>query len=286
MEVLSVKLDIRKLFSAFFLLVFLGSTTMFVLSFFDKQKGEASYQMAESLANIAVEVPVEDSTEAPTEESIENTEPSEPVKRQWKPAPVADKDPYLLILKHLNLRDLRAVNPQVAGWIYIPDTKVNYPILHGEDNDYYLTHTWEGNSNACGSIFLEAMNSARFTDFNTIIYGHNMKNGSMFSTLHDYVDLSFWEQHPYVYLVTDEGVVRYEIFSSYDAGVNSQAYGLSFHKVQTREEFIQAAVENSDIDVGIVPEVTDRILTLSTCTGWSYRERRVVHAYLPMELSE
>ena len=104
----------------------------------------------------------------------------------------------------------------------------------------------------------------------------------MFSTLHDYVDLSFWEQHPYVYLVTDEGVLRYEIFSSYDAGVNSPAYRLSFHKVQTREDFIQMAVESSDIQTDIVPQATDRILTLSTCTGTGYSSRWIVQARLAM----
>lgn len=278
-----MKLDIRKLFSTFFLLVFLGSTAMFLFSFIENHKGEAAYQAAESVANIATEPPIEVPTESPTEES---TEPAEAVKLQWKPVPVTDNDPNLQTIARINLNALRTISPQVTGWIFIPGTRVHYPILQGEDNDYYLNHTWEGESNLCGSIFMEAMNSAHFTDFNTIIYGHNMKNGSMFAALHDYSTLDFWEQHPYVYLATDEGVLRYEIFSSYDASVNSQAYGLSFHKVQTREEFIQKAVENSEIDVGIVPEVTDRILTLSTCTGWSYRERRVVHAYLPMELSE
>ena len=279
MEVLPVKLDIRKLLSAVLLLVFLGSTTMFVLSFFDKQKGEASYQAAESLANISTEAP----TEAPSEET---TAPTEAVKLQWKPVPVTDNDPYLHTLSYTNLDALRSVNPQVVGWVSIPGTKIHYPILQGEDNSYYLTHTWEGEANVCGSILLETMNSDRFTDFNTILYGHNMKNGSMFAALHDYTTLSFWSQNPYVYLVTDEGVLRYEIFSSYDAAVDGPTYGLSFHQTKTREEFIQMAVENSDINVGIVPQITDRILTLSTCTGWGYRERRVVHAYLPMELSE
>lgn len=278
-----MKLDIRKLLSTVLLLVFLGSTTMFVLSFFDKQKGEASYQMAESLANIVTEPPAEVPTEAPAEEI---TSPTEAVKLQWKPVPVTDNDPYLQTLKHINLSALRTVNPQVVGWIRIPGTKIHYPILQGEDNSYYLTHTWEGESNYCGSIFLETMNYPDFADFNTILYGHNMKNGSMFAALHDYTTLSFWEQSPYVYLVTDEGILRYEIFSSYNAAVDSPTYGLSFRQEQTREDYIQMAIENSDIDTGIIPKSTDRILTLSTCTGWGYKERRVVHAYLPMELSE
>lgn len=281
-EVLPVKPDIRKLLSFVLLAVFLVSTTMFVLSFFDKQKGETSYQTAESLAGLSVDTP----TTAPTEATTEPTAPTEAAIAQWVPAPVTEDDPYLHVLQYTNLDALRQVNPQVTGWIRIPGTSIHYPITQTEDNSYYLTHTWEGEPNYCGAIFLETMNSADFSDFNTIIYGHNMRNGSMFAGLHDYTTLSHWAEHPYVYLVTDEGVLRYEIFSSYNAAVDSKTYGLSFRQSQTREEFIAMALENSDIDTGLVPATTDRILTLSTCTGLGYRERRVVHAYLPMELSQ
>ena len=273
-----MKPDIRKILSAILLLVFLGSTAMFALSFFDKQKGEASYQVAESLASLTTEAPTEVPTEIPTEAPAQSKQP------EWVIAPVTDVDPYLQTLSYINLSALRQVNPDVVGWIRIPGMKIHYPITQGEDNSYYLTHTWEGESNYCGAIFLETMNSADFTDFNTIIYGHNMRNGSMFAGLHDYTSLTHWSQNPYVYLVTDEGVLRYEIFSSYNAEVDSKTYGLSFRQTETRENFIQMALEQSEIDTGCVPAITDRILTLSTCTGLGYKERRVVHAYLPMEL--
>ena len=273
-----MKLDIRKLFSTFFLLVFLGSTAMFLFSFIENHKGEAAYQAAESVANIATEPPIEVPTESPTEES---TEPAEAVKLQWKPVPVTDNDPNLQTIARINLNALRTISPQVTGWIFIPGTRVHYPILQGEDNDYYLNHTWEGESNLCGSIFMEAMNSAHFTDFNTIIYGHNMKNGSMFAALHDYSTLDFWAQHPYVYLATDEGVLRYEIYSTYRAAVDSKTYALNLDH-RHMPSFIQMTLDESDFDTGIVPADTDRILTLSTCTG-DYETRRVVHARLVME---
>ena len=124
------------------------------------------------------------------------------------------------------------------------------------------------------------------TDFNTIIYGHNMLNGSMFAGLSNYAYQWHWEWNRYVYIVTDAGVFRYEIFSSYAADVESPAYGLSFHQTETRVKFIAHALENSQIDTGITPAVTDRIITLSTCTGMGYESRRVVHAYLKMIPSE
>lgn len=277
-----MKPNIRKLFSLLLLAVFLVSTTLFVLSFFDKQKSELSYQTAESLAALSVIVP----TTAPTEAAEEIPAATEAKKPEWIPAPVTDGDPYLHSLAYTNLAALRQVNPQVVGWIHIPGTRIHYPITQAEDNEYYLNHTWEGDPNYCGAIFLESENSADYTDFNTIIYGHNMKNGSMFAALHDYTTATYWGQHRYVYLVTDEGVQRYEVFSSYNADVDSKTYGLSFRQTKTREEFIDMAVENSEIPVEIVPKTTDRILTLSTCTGLGYRERRVVHAYLPMVQSQ
>ena len=271
---------VRKILSAILLLIFLGSTTMFVISFFDKEKGEASYQAAEALATQATQ-PATEATEAPTEAPTEAATEPEP---EWVVAPIPDDDPHYETISQTNLAALREVNPDVIGWISIPGTKINYPISQGEDNSYYLTHTWEGEPNYCGAIFLEHTNSTDFTDFNTIVYGHNMRNGSMFAGLHYYKSLAHWETHPYVYLVTDEGVLRYEIFSSYNAEVDSPTYGLGFRQPETREAYIQMAIDKSEIDTGCVPAHTDRILTLSTCTGLGYKERRVVHAYLPMEL--
>ena len=132
-----------------------------------------------------------------------------------------------------------------------------------------------------GSVFLESRNRPDFTDWNTIVYAHNMDNGTMFAGLHRYKQQKYWQEHPYVYIVTDAGVLRYEVFSSYNAEVDSKTYGLSFRQRETREEFIAMALEKSQIDTGIVPEVTDQILTLSTCSGGE-ETRRVVHARLPM----
>ena len=104
----------------------------------------------------------------------------------------------------------------------------------------------------------------------------------MFAQLHRYGENGFREAHPYVYILCDTGVLRYEIFAAYRADVDSVAYGLSFRQEKTRAEFLLHALENSRIDTGIVPEKNDRILTMSTCSGAGYTNRWVVHARLKM----
>ena len=276
-----MKDSVRKILSLVLIAVFLVSTSMFAIQFFDKQAGSATYDEAQQLANLAatestVVTPVTEATEPP-----ETTEPTGPTQSMWTPAPVTD-DPHMEELAGTDLDALRQENEDVVGWIYIPDTKIHYPIVQGEDNEHYLTHTWNNKRNYVGAIFMETLNNPNLVNFNTIIYGHNMRDGSMFAALQNYYTTEYWENHPYVYLVTDAGVLRYEIFSAYDADVESQTYALSFRQRSTRESFIQMAVENSDFDTGIIPEHTDLILTLSTCTGLGYSQRRVMHARLPM----
>ena len=114
------------------------------------------------------------------------------------------------------------------SWILIPDTPINYPLMQEEDNNYYLERTWDHKSNAMGSIFLEHLSSPDLTDQNTIVYGHNMNDGSMFACLRNYREQDYFLEHPYIYILTDLGVYRYEIFSAYTASVKSNTYGVEF----------------------------------------------------------
>lgn len=268
--------------SVLLLVVFLFSTVKLVIQMYDDKQMEESNRIAQELVQADTALSPENTVE---ETEISETAPPETEAAErpivWVPELVED-DSNMETLAQKDLEALREVNPDVIGWIWIPDTKIDYPLLQGEDNNYYLEHTWEGRANGHGSIFLECRNSPDLTDFNTIIYGHNMLNGSMFSQLQDYKKESFWEAHPYVYILTDEGVFRYEIFSSYAAKVASITYQLSFQQTETREAFISNALEKSNIDTGIVPETTDRFITMSTCTGAGYGSRRVVHARLKM----
>lgn len=271
----------KKLLSLLLLAVFVISTGWLVWNFFSYRSGGDTYSDARQMAQQSATEPTETQPPMTAPETLPPEEP-EPV---WMPVPIEGDDPNLESLKELDLKALRQVNEDVLGWIQIPGTKVDYPILQGEDNEFYLEHDWEKKEQYVGSIFLECRNSPDFTDFNTIIYGHNMSNGSMFGTLWKYAYGENWKDSPYVYLVADGEVLRYEVFSTYEAEVDSPTYGLSFQQWSTRADFLTMALENSDIDTGIIPDLTDRIITLSTCSGMGYTIRRVVHARLPMELT-
>ena len=283
-----MKPNIRKLLSVVLAVICLFSTAKVLIQWAAQDEGDDSYANAAAIAQsgtTAATTPTQPPETLPpaAEETSAPTAPPEPI---WIPAPVDEEDANFITLATIDLNALRQVNPDVVGWIYIPNSYINYPLMQGEDNQFYLERTWEGNVNPYGSIFLESRNSPDLTDFNTIIYGHNMLNGSMFAGLSNYAYQWHWEWNRYVYIVTDGGILRYEIFSSYFADVDSAAYGLSFNQLETRENFIAHALENSQIDTGITPAATDRIITLSTCTGMGYESRRVVHAYLKMIPSE
>jgi len=273
-----VKKIIRKILMCILCAVFLVSSALVLRQWKDNAGGEETYADA---MNLALSAPkTEQSAPQPQTPTEPAEAPTEPVTR-WVPVPV-ENDPAAEELRSINLQALREVNPDVLGWIRIPDTKIDYPLMQGEDNDFYLKHTWDKQPNSVGSIFMEHLSSSDLTDYNTIIYGHNMKNGSMFGKLPDFSVQKHWETHPYVYLLTDAGVYRYEIFAFYLAEVDSLTYSLNPEQEGTKAEFLKLAMENNRINTGIVPALTDRILTLSTCSGGSYANRYVVQARLPM----
>lgn len=190
-------------------------------------------------------------------------------------------DPYMTSLQDTDLEALREVNPDVLGWILIPDTQLEYPLMKGLDNQYYLEHTWDKKRSAAGSVFLEQTSSEDLSDTHTVIYGHRMRDGSMFGSLGDYKKLEYWEKHPYVYIVDDHGVHRYQIFAAYEADIGSKTYQVGFSGEESMQAFLDHCVQSSVIDTDIEPLADDRILTLSTCTAAGHNNLRwVVQARL------
>lgn len=177
----------------------------------------------------------------------------------------------------LDLSQLREVNAAVVCWIEIPGV-LSYPVLQGEDNDYYLSHAWDGEANAAGAVFLDYRASAGLTDFHTLLYGHRMRDGSMFGSLKQYSDAGFWQQHPSVYLSDEDGIRRYDIFAAYEVGVAEIVYRQDLSSAEDWQELIRFGLDNSVIETGIVPTVMDTIITLSTCTGSGRNARWVVQA--------
>lgn len=271
-----MKKNVRKALRAVLLMVFVVSTALMVHQWLDNADGEAAYNDAMDIA-MQVKEPEAPAQPKPTEIPVEATEPV----TYWVPVPV-EGDPVMEEMAEINIAALREENEDVLGWIRIPDTRIDYPLLQGEDNDFYLKHTWQKQRNSVGSIFLEHLNRPDLTDFNTIVYGHNMRDKSMFGQLDNYSIEGFWETHPYVYIAIDSGVYRYEVFAFLQAPVDSVTYSIRPQRDDTKQEFIDYSMEHTWIDTGVRPVITDRILTLSTCTGRDYSARNVVQARLPM----
>lgn len=252
---------------------------MFLKQQSSKALGSQSYEAAIALASSPEAAPSR-TLPLPAEQPLPIEQPEN--LPRWVPAAPEEADSHMDGLAALDLTALQEANPDVVGWILIPDTRINYPLLQGEDNDYYLDHTWDHKRYDVGSIFLECLNSPDFTDFNTILYGHNMNDGSMFAGIRLYRTEQYLEDHPYVYLRNDRGVFRYEIFASYLADAEGYSYCMDFPQEADRKAFLDRALADSVIQTGILPEPTDRILTLSTCSGRGYSTRWVLHARLKM----
>ena len=264
-----MKKTTRRILLGVLIAVFLVSGGMMLRQLGDYRQGDETYGSAESLAGL------------PDFSAISWPESGGSGSAAAEDPAVPYVDPYADALAAMDFTALREVNSDVLGWILIPDTVVSYPLLQGSDNDYYLRRTWKKWSSAVGSIFLEAQNSPALTDFNTIIYGHNMNNGSMFGTLKKYKSQDYFRKHPYVYLTTDAGSARCEIFAAYEVSTDGDTDRLGYADDNDRQAFLDACCALSVIDTGVTPQVYDRIITLSTCTGRGHATRWVVQARLP-----
>ena len=175
---------------------------------------------------------------------------------------------------------LSEVNPQVVGWIFGPDTVISYPIVQGEDNTYYLHRLFTGESNGSGCIFLDAACAGDFSGDHSIIYGHHMKNGTMFASLGEYASQDYYESHPYFQLSTPQGDWRVDVFSAYVADVGQEAWQIELGEEEERQEWIRQVSARSAVQCHTAPEEGERILTLSTCSYEFADARFVVHGVM------
>ena len=170
---------------------------------------------------------------------------------------------------------LKQINGDVVGWIYIEGTEINYPIVQGEDNRHYVSTMADGRDNAAGSIFMDYRNTADFSDRHTVIYGHNMRNGSMFADVLQYKKQDFLETHPIGMVMTPGGNFRFEVIAGYVANVSDNAWQLDFGAEEEFYNWLCEAMAKSEIgtEAAVAPE--DRILTLSTCS-YEFSDARYV----------
>ena len=181
------------------------------------------------------------------------------------PAPESEPESEAEQTPSRNFDALWAVNPDVVAWLSIPGTKIDYPVVQGPDDQYYLRRMITGEWNIAGSIFLDAQCSAGFSDPCSIVYGHNMRNGTMFSDLVEYKQQEFYDAHPAGLLETPEGPFEITFFSGFVANSGHGVWDLS----RTKEDLPGWAAEmagQSWFQSGLAPKETDRVLVLSTCS--------------------
>lgn len=173
----------------------------------------------------------------------------------------------------VDFASLKKLNSDVVGWIYGPGTRINYPIVQGDDNAYYLTHMFDGKENKCGSIFMDSQNAADFSSTNSIVHGHHMRNGSMFASLTGYEDQTYYDTHPVLWLTTPDKSYKVELFAGFVTEADSDAWQIEF---ATREEYrvwLDKMIERSAFKSDVKPGENDHILTLATCS-YEYSDAR------------
>lgn len=178
------------------------------------------------------------------------------------------------VLPVVDFEALRENGPDIIGWLNLPDTAINYPVTQTDNNEYYLRHLYDGTYNKVGCLFADYENQADFSDRNTIIYGHNMRDGSMFAALNEYGGQSYYDGHPQMYLVTPDGGYVMEVFSAFEAkpaesGSDTSPWRLSWKDDGAYTTWLSEMADRSVIETDVTVTSSDKVLTLSTCTPGS-----------------
>ncbi len=219
--------------------------------------------------------------------AAEDAKKADPEKTQeqyekLKEQATVKEDPNDPMNRKIDFAAAQAMNPDVYAWIWIPGTNIDYPILQSETepDEFYLNHTIEKKAGLPGTIYTEKYNSKEFTDPVTIVYGHDMKNGSMFANLHLYEDKAFFDENPYVYIYMPNQTLKYRVFA---AVVFDDRYILGSYSFVDSADFQKYLDElkssiNGHVNTDINVTQDTGILTLSTCIADSPNERWMVNA--------
>lgn len=183
---------------------------------------------------------------------------------------------------NIDFKSLQEGNPDIYAWLDIPDTTISYPMLRSEEEDFYLNHNADKEKSKYGAIYTQNYNTDTFDDFNTIIYGHNTSNGSMFGSLRKFRDKDFYDSHRIINIYTPTQKFTYKVFAVYNNDDSHILFSNDFSDMEVRRKYISGIQErknvaNVDRDIEIAED--DKIITLSTCTT-PRTKRLLVHAVL------
>lgn len=209
----------------------------------------------------------------------------EVVKEEPKPVEEPEPEPVSKVEIPIDFAALQQQNPDVYAWIQVPGTEVDYPILQSSnDNTYYLNHTIDGEEKKEGAIFTENYNTKTFEDPNTVIYGHDMKNGSMFQSIHKYMDRSFFDNNRYIVIYMPDQILHYKIFAAYLTDNKHLLMNYNFWSKDEYQQYLNSIFSmrdmNAFIDTSTEVTTEDKIITLSTCYAGISTQRYLVQAVL------
>ncbi len=247
----------------YFILIIISifSTIYIIKYFFDIYKSKKQ----SSLLN---EIKLDENTAILVEKVSENNDSIVPIKTE----------------KMQKVEELKKINNDIIGWIEITNTDINYPVLQGKDNDFYMNHNYEGEKSKAGAIFLDKDYDWNIPSSNLLIYGHNMKNSTMFQNLLKYNRIDFYYEHPIINFTTTTEDSEFEILAAFYSKVYYQSDKNVFRyynfinagNEQEYNSFVQNAKNASLYDTGINAQYNDQLITLSTCSYHTTDGRFVV----------
>ena len=170
---------------------------------------------------------------------------------------------------------LSQINPDIVGWLYCEGTAINYPVVQGSDNEYYLDHLFDGSENANGCLFLDSRVEPSFSSRHSIIYGHHMQSGAMFAALDNCKRQSYYDAHPTMLLITPDETYEIQLFAAYVTAPSEDAWNVSFSNDEEFQRWLDDAKACSTFSSDVEPMPEDRILTLSTCS-YEFSDSRLV----------
>ena len=194
---------------------------------------------------------------------LEDVAAQQPEKQEGTASAEQEKLPDRQI--SMDFTELLKVNPDIKGWIFGEGTNVDYPVLHTDDNDYYMDHLYNKEANSSGSIFADYRNHGDFSVFFTVLYGHHMGNGTMFGSIEHYASQDFYDSTPTMMLYTPEGDYLIELISGTHESGDEQFVEFEFKTEEDFMKYVESFRERSTFKSDVQVQPGDKLISLCTC---------------------